>query len=308
MRVFGQKQPTRMTSARRGLTIFFAALTIGAALMEWAGALSGFLDRHFVSIYMWWVAGAALLARVLAGDETPTDFRRIRRNTVRAVLVGTALPLTVGLVAYGVGWATGFARFSASGLPSRIFGIPIRGSSPLRLFKFLLINLTVGALWSCKSAAGEEIGWRGYMLPRLIDSGVREPVAITGVVWALWHLPLIFGGQFKSVPHSTLSICIFAVDIVGQAYILAWIRLSSGSIWPCVWTHGLWNQLIGESLDVVTEGGTPWLGESGALTTAVVVAFAVVLHMLWPLRPSGIRQNRISRRLNSRQTPMKVAF
>lgn len=286
MHVFGQDP--RLSSAARvrwGLATFFAALAIGSALLEYTASRASFLDRPFVSIYMWWVTGAAVLAHLLVRDQVRDwAFRWPGWAGTRAVLVGTSLPLVVGLAAYGVSWGTGIARFSSAGISSTVFGIAISGPPPVRFLKLLLLNLTVGALWSCKSAAGEEIGWRGYMLPRLMASGVRAPITISGLVWALWHLPLIFGGQFNSIPHSTASICIFAADIIGQGYILAWMRLSSGSIWPCIWTHGLWNQLIGRSFDAVTEASHPWLGESGVITTAVVIVFAAVLYTIWPLR------------------------
>jgi uncharacterized protein len=47
---------------------------------------------------------------------------------------------------------------------------------------------------SCVSAAGEEIGWRGYMLTRLTEGGIRYPVLASGVIWGLWHVPLIVTG------------------------------------------------------------------------------------------------------------------
>src|SRR5581483_5698364 len=229
-------------ASRRGLAVFFAALIIGSVILEYkVAALGGPFATHFVSIYMWWVAGSSLVARLLWREPLgDVAFRWGGWAGTRAVLVGTALPLVVGFAAYGIGWRTGLEHFSGAGIPAFVLGVRIAGSPTVRFLKFLLLSLGIGILWNSKSAAGEEIGWRGYMLTRLIDSGLPVPIFASGLVWALWHFPLIFCGQYSSVPHSFLSVCVFLVDIVGMGYVFAWLRLTSGSIWPCVWAHAAW--------------------------------------------------------------------
>jgi membrane protease YdiL (CAAX protease family) len=234
---------------------------------------------------MWCVAGASIVARTLM-RESPSDisFRWNGWVTSRAVLIGTFLPLGVGLTTYGIGWSTGLAHIDATRVPQAVLGIPITGLPTARFCKYLFISLTVGGLWSCKSAAGEEIGWRGYMLTRLVDSGLPAPICISGIIWGLWHIPLILGGEYTSVPVSILSITVFVIDIAALGYIFAWLRLSSGSIWPCVWAHSLWNQVTLGSFGGFTDGGGVWLGESGMLTALLVILYAIALYRLWPLQ------------------------
>jgi len=69
-----------------------------------------------------------------------------------------------------------------------------------------------------------------------------------------------------------------------MGYIFAWLRLSSGSIWPCIWAHGVWNAVIQGPFDMSTRGDSVWVGESGTLTVIVVIAFALVLYRVWPLK------------------------
>jgi membrane protease YdiL (CAAX protease family) len=138
--------------------------------------------------------------------------------------------------------------------------------------------LVFGALATVKYAAGEEIGWRGYMLTRLVDSGIKAPILISGLVWGLWHAPLILSGQYASGPHPILSVCLFLAGIVAAGYVFAWLRLSSGSIWPCIWGHSTWNAVIQGAFDRSTSGRTLWVGESGALTAAALIGFAIVLY------------------------------
>jgi membrane protease YdiL (CAAX protease family) len=274
------------TKARRGLAIFFTVLVISAAFLEHSASFrSGILGQRFIVFYMWCVAGSSILARLILRESTSdVSFRWGGWATTRATLIATALPLVVGLTAYGISWSTGLAHFDAAQIPQTVFKIPIAGSPLVRFCKYLLISLTLGGLWGCKSAAGEEIGWRGYMLTRLMDSGFPAPILISGFIWGIWHIPLIAGGQYLSVPHSLVSIAVFVADITAAGYVFAWLRLSSGSIWPCVWAHGVWNELLFGPFDGLTKGGGFWVGEAGLLTTLVVILFAVVLYWFYPLR------------------------
>lgn len=97
-------------------------------------------------------------------------------------------------------------------------------------------------------------------------------------------MPLIFGGRYTSVANSFLSITLFIADIIALGYVLAWLRLSSGSIWPCIWAHSVWNEIVLEPFDGSTYDGSIWVGEAGVLTTLVVILFAVALYRLWPLQ------------------------
>ena len=104
-------------------------------------------------------------------------------------------------------------------------GMAITGGPMVRFAKFLLLFLTVGGVLSCQSAAGEEIGWRGYMLTRLVDAGVSAPIFLSGLIWALWHTPLILSGQYASGPNPLASAGVFVVTVIGIGYIFAWLRL-----------------------------------------------------------------------------------
>ena len=79
------------------------------------------------------------------------------------------------------------------------------------------------------------------MLTRLVDSGIAAPILVSGIVWALWHTPLILSGQYASGPHPLLSAAGSCLDVVAVG---AWLRQSSGSIWPGIWAHGVWNAVI----------------------------------------------------------------
>ena len=192
----------KRTIARRGLAIFFVVLIAGTAYFEHKILmLAGGIEHHLGLIYaqMWWVTVASVVARLIM-RESPRDlsFRWGGWAGTRAVLLATALPLVVGVVAYGVAWNTGLAKFQPPDLPHTWLGISITRPAAVRFCQLLLMMLTVGGVLSCKSAAGEEIGWRGYMLTRLVAGGLPAPILVSGLIWGLWHTPLILGGQYAS--------------------------------------------------------------------------------------------------------------
>lgn len=105
----------------------------------------------------------------------------------------------------------------------------------------LFETLTTSVIATLPNALGEEIGWRGWLLPQLI-SRYGTPVALvaTGVVWALWHAPLTllgYGftdiGAWSALAYIPFAICFGAV--------LGWLRLRSASVWPAAVAHASWN-------------------------------------------------------------------
>ena len=274
---------------RSGLSVFFVVLTAGSAYFEHRVlALGGSIQNHLGLIFglVWWVTVSSIVAR-LALREWIDDvsFRWGGAAGTRAIAIASAMPLVVGFTAYGIAWSTGLARFKAPALPGAVLGMHFASaeSAFVRFCQCLGVMLVLGALANCKYAAGEEIGWRGYMLTRLVDSGIRAPILISGLAWGLWHTPLILSGQYASGPHPILSACLFVIGIVAAGYVFAWLRLSSGSIWPCIWGHGAWNAVVQGAFDRSTAGRSVWVGESGVLTAGMLVVFAVALYKLWPL-------------------------
>ena len=157
------------------------------------------------------------------------------------------------------------------------------GTALVRFLKRALLMFTIGGLLSCRSAAGEEIGWRGYMLTRLVAGGIPAPILASGILWGLWHTPMILSGQYASGPHPLLSACVFVVDVVAAGFTFGWLRISSRSVWPCIWAHAVWNSVIQGAFDASTVGYSMWVGESGLLTSAMTVLFAIVLYRIWPI-------------------------
>src|SRR3712207_2372335 len=116
------------------------------------------------------------------------------------------------------------------------------------------------------------------MLTRLIDEGVPRPVLASGVIWALWHVPLFLWGGFVQGVPPLLATALLMVMAPSLGYVLARMRLETGSVWPAVALHVAWNVAIQAGFQPLATGPSSqvWVGESGVLTVLALVVAAVI--------------------------------
>ncbi|HET9983249.1 MAG TPA: type II CAAX endopeptidase family protein [Longimicrobiales bacterium] len=243
------------------LTLLFSSIFY--ALIISAGSLSVH-GGAYVFALMWSPGTAALLTRLLRQ-------RNLRGEGwgwggTRWQLLAYVLPMAYATVAYGAVWLLGLGGVHA-------------------YERSMLVFLTLGTAQSCLSALGEELGWRGLLVPELakLTSFTRTSL-ISGGIWALWHMPLILFADYNSGTPKWFAVLCFAVMVVAIAFPFAWLRLVSGSVWTGMFlhaSHNLWIQGFFDRITVDT-GTTRWytteFGAALALTTTVV-AF-----VFWRLR------------------------
>lgn len=274
---------TLRARARRGLAIYFSVVVVLSAVLEYRVLSTREpIQKHpgLIFLLMWSPAAASVIARIAMREGfRDVSFRLGGRQGVRALIIAWFYPLLVGFAAYTTAWGARVARFA----PPPLASLSLDRSPDWQRFSVLLVlTLTLATLVSILSAAGEEIGWRGYMLTRLIDAGAPRPVLLSGVIWACWHLPLILSGQYASSQKPVLSAGLFLIDVVAFAYLAARLRLDSGSVWPAIVIHASWNAIIQGVFDASTVGGELWIGESGILNcVANVVLVALLVRGAW---------------------------
>jgi membrane protease YdiL (CAAX protease family) len=262
---------TRVDRARHGLVAYLLLVAVVSAIGEGAIVISGRMDQIL------WVMLLPALASVIVRFARRegfgvVSFRWTGRRTLIGIAAGVAFPIAIGTIAYGLAWMLGLAELD---IPDRLPGsVPI-----LRFLYVLVLNGGVLGLYGLIGAAGEEIGWRGYMLLRLVDGKVPYAIVLSGLIWGAWHLPLILGGVYADGPNALASAGVFMLGAASLGYIIARLRLATGSIWPPIALHAFWNSIIQGVFDRVTIGSqsTLWVGESGVLVIASVALFAVLI-------------------------------
>ncbi|MEZ4681517.1 MAG: CPBP family intramembrane glutamic endopeptidase [Caldilineaceae bacterium] len=270
--------------ARRGLVIYFAILLPLTALIEGYMIKRGAMIGLLVLLLMFMPTLASVIARLtLREGFGDVSFRVGGRRSVEGMLLALIQPILVGLIAYGIAWSVGLADF----VPPASTAFPAVQGAMARFGLLFLAALIGNFVPQLIGGVGEEIGWRGYMLTRLIDARVPYPVLTSGLIWGAWHLPLLLSGLYQTGPNVLLSALLFMAAVIALSWFYAQLRLGTGSIWPAIILHGASNCIFHNVFDASTSGAqaTLWIGESGILVMLAVVAVSVLLTRFW--RPSA---------------------
>lgn len=144
-----------------------------------------------------------------------------------------------------------------------------------------LATLPVAALINLVPALGEELGWRGWLLPRLMPLGTVPALLITGVIWGVWHAPLILLGYNYPDAPGWLGVAAMVGTCTVVGALFGWLRLRSGSVWPAALAHAAFNGAAGTSLLFARTGEqidttrATILGWSGWIVPLAVVVLLV---------------------------------
>ena len=275
---------TQLTNLEKALLYYIIAfgLCLGITFM------APLLGSRITEIIMFTPLAAVLLMLLVITRDGYSAAAWRKLGLLQAGLRGWSLALLVPLFAlsfaYGIVWISGMATLvSPPGLGS--------------ISSFLLDLVVSIAVVSLLGGIGEEIGWRGYLLPRLSGLGVRWAMVLTGLLHGIWHLPVILwtpfyhgaGNRFVIIPLFVLTL-----TVAGICY--GYLRLTTGSVWPAALAHGAFN-VLWERFNTVTVAGSPLTveylaGESGVLTLLALAATAGWLdYRLIGRLSSGPRQN-----------------
>jgi membrane protease YdiL (CAAX protease family) len=220
------------------------------------------------------------------------------------LLVGLSVELAAGLGLFRIDWGH-WSTFRAV-LPDR----PLPMSLGLLLLLSVLSSVLVNPWLNAVFAAGEEIGWRGYLRDELSVLPRWGLILATGVIWGLWHAPVILlGYNYPTLPrYAGLAFMVIFTTLV--AALLEWLRTVGTSVWPTALAHGSINSAANVPVLLAVAGHPPnavttgLLGWTGWLVMALVVLVLVLVGQLrLRVRPidetpqsAGSRPLRASRR------------
>src|SRR6266545_4101445 len=195
----------------------------------------------------------------------------LHRAGLRAWGLALLVPLLALGGAYGVLWASGVA---SAALPAEL-----SGGALIQLALKTLFMIAIGVF---SGALGEELGWRGYLLPKLLFLGPRRALLLSGLLHGLWHLPLILlTPYYHSIGNLLITLPLFLATLTLAGVFYGLLRLTTGSVWPAAIAHRalnvFWNRLA-----AITVTTSPLLveylaGEAGLLTLIGVAIVAGVL-------------------------------
>jgi len=238
---------------------------------------------------------ASLIARMSLGESIKDVSFRLRGDwTAQAMLIAWLWPVFCGLGTYGISWVAGFTHFAWTSVgsdygtwgPENLLGLSIAGLPVSHGFALRLLASLFFSIPACLQSFGEEVGWRGYLLTRLFDAKIPAPVFLNGLIWGLWHIPFFLAWEpSRNLPERrSISLFFFVASTVALAYLLSYLRLRSGSIWPAVLAHASSNVIFMLGFDAFTVASPFWLGELSLLSACLPVLFLLRLRGPWTVR------------------------
>ena len=223
---------------------------------------------------------------------TPDGYHRaawaglaLHRPGWRAWPLALIAPTAILCVSYGVAWLVGVLSWNFE--------------------SDMLINLIITIVINSVFAIFEEIGWRGYLLPHFGSPGSFGAALLVGFLHGVWHLPLmLMTTAYNSAGNRLITVPIFLAVLTGAGVIYAYLRWTSGSIWPVIIAHGTFTAVLGSFAGAAVtpdaSAAAYLTGETGLFTLAGVGVTAFVLARRYPSvrsAESDERQPRSSERL-----------
>lgn len=265
------------TSKLTPLSLFFLILILLSGIAE---ALIVTRDMEILYPVLMWIP--ALAAFAAAGwrrkheEEKGTllGFFRgcsLRRCKVKYILLGILLPLVYLLIPYLIYWKLYPENFAYSGVA---LSTVLKDLAPMGI---------IGIFANLLTASGEEIGWRGFMVPELYRKyGLNKTLLFSSLIWCAWHLPLlIFGDYMEGTPLlyqiPAFILCIFPVGVMAGL-----LAIKTGSMWPAAFLHAAHNNFDQAVFGLITRGDNRmyYVSETGLLTILCAWVLAAAMYLV----------------------------
>ena len=215
-----------------------------------AGETSAPAMIALIAVSMFFPLVGALAANAACGPEGRIDlgFKPFIRKNLRHYLVAWFLP--AALVVLGCSLFFGLnpqwfdPTLSAYAALMQVEPLPAE-QAPAMLGVVAVFALLLAPFINAIPAVGEEAGWRGMLYPTL--AGLlpeRSAVLASGAIWGLWHAPVIamghnYGMGYAGFPLAGIAVMILMCTAFGCW--LSYLRMRTGSVWPCALAHGSFN-------------------------------------------------------------------
>lgn len=188
------------------------------------------------------------------------------------------IPLAYVAIAYAGIWGLSFGGWYDSRFVEELRAGYMLGSwsnESIIALRFVLTG-SVSFLLLLPAVLGEEVGWRGLLVPALSKNLGFTPVALlSGLLWSAWHWPLMFLGFYgNSETPLGFQLWTFTVCLVSMSFVMTYIRYETDSLWPAVTFHMSHNAFLQKFFAPMTEVNdtTAWFADEFGIAVPLAAA------------------------------------
>jgi len=267
-----------------GLTMLFAgvfdAFELHAGKMDSGNLL-------YVTGAMWSPALAAFATKRIFGEsvrDLPWKW-----GDARYAWLGYLIPILYTVPVYAIVWMSGLGAFNLASLTKTTESFGWQNfPTGLALALFVVLTASLGMVGKLSRALGEEIGWRGFLVPELAKVTSFPMVAlISGLMWAAYHYPVLLFGDYNAGGPAWFGLLCFTVMVVADSFILAWLTLRSRSLWPAAISHASHNLFIQSIFTPLTRDTGPTKYIIDEFGVGLVVTVGIGALVAWRLPRKG---------------------
>lgn len=166
---------------------------------------------------------------------------------------------------------------------------------PIAFVLIMAFNLAFGLVITVFATLGEEIGWRGWLWPALRPLGRVRAALVMGVIWALWHTPvMVIGYNYPGVAR-WIAIPFFILPCFAMSLLFCGLAdRAGGSPIPSAWAHSAVNSLGSALIGVVSTMATgaalnPLIDTHAGIIGVVLLLIAAAVIVPWRARRPIVR-------------------
>lgn len=264
------------------IKVFFIILTLlTTTVFIWM--FNDLPNKRSLAMLMMWVPG---ISAILTSLITKENIKSYGWKPGKLKYLGWAyfMPFIIAILVYGFVWLTGVADFTPDEVKNYRWARFVGFETPAPFWvgftaKAILYTISISML-----TLGEEIGWSGFLIPKLLKfKSIPSTSIIVGVVWSVWHYPAMIGGLYGYDAPLWIALPGFTLVLIGNSLITTTLIKKSKSLWTGVLIHSSHNIILMSmfwEMTVKTKYTSYWVSETGIITAGF---YLIIGYLFWKL-------------------------